>query len=263
MTAGEASGATGDERWAWLLKRLRALPETAMRREVLAEQLMDREPSEVLDFLRVVVEGADKRRAAHLTALEAVSEWILAGQKQESVYEFLTEVYRLAREEGHEGVSRLLVIASPQRGPVGPEQTPGDVDLDRLSLGERKFLARGHDRDRLDRLLLDPEPSVVRNLLRNPNLVERDVMRLATRRPVRAEILREVYASRWGKRYGIRLALASNPYTPTDLSLKLVGFLLRKDLRNIAADGVLHELVRAEARRLVARRRAPKEEKGS
>ena len=73
MAAGEASGATGDGRWAWLLKRLRALPETAMRREVLAEQLIDRPPSEVLDFLRVVVEGADKRRAAHLTALEAVS----------------------------------------------------------------------------------------------------------------------------------------------------------------------------------------------
>jgi hypothetical protein len=128
-----------------------------------------------------------------------------------------------------------------------------------LTLGERKFLARGHDRTRLDRLLLDPEPSVVCNLLRNPHLTEQDVLRLASRRPTRTEIQKEIHQSRWGSRYRIRLALVCNPYTPTDLSLKLVGFLLRKDLRQVGQDGNLHELVRQEARRLLKKRRKEKE----
>jgi hypothetical protein len=149
------------------------------------------------------------------------------------------------------------MIASPQRGPLPASQAPGDLDLSRLPLGERKSLARGRDRNRLERLLLDPEPAVVHNLLRNSRLVERNVLSLTARRPVRAEVLREIYQSRWGQRYTIRLALVCNPYTPSDITLKLVGFLLRKDLRQVAADGSLHPLVRAEAKRLAGNRRAP------
>jgi hypothetical protein len=53
----------------------------------------------------------------------------------------------------------------------------------------------------------------------------------------------------------VRLALVHNPYTPTELSLKLLGFLLRKDLLEVARDGGLHTLVREEAARLVEARK--------
>ncbi len=247
--------------WAALLKRLKALPELPMRREVLGEQMLRRSPAEVLEFFQEVIAGADRRRPAHLIAKEALDAWILAAIEQGPVYELLAEVYRLAVEAEADGVAHMLMMAQPKRGPVGPEVTPGDVDLARLTLGERKFMARGHDRNRLERLLLDPDPAVVHNLLRNPNVLEKDVVRLASRRPVRAEVLREVHTSRWGTRYAIRKALVCNPYTPTELSLKLVAFLLRRDLKMVARDGTLHKLVSAEAARLAAARRASAEEK--
>lgn len=242
--------------WGTLIRRLRSVPELGMRRQLLLEQLHAMQPGDALSFFSEVVAGVARRNAACLVALEAIHEAILQGQDQGPVYELLAEVYRLAREEENEGVARLLMITKPKRGPVAPAAVPGDLEMSQLSLGERKFLARGHDRTRLDRLLLDPEPSVVRNLLRNPHLTEQDVVRLAARRPTRTEIQKEIHASRWGSRYRIRLALVCNPYTSTDLSLKLVGFLLHKDLRLVWQDGNLHELVREEAKRLMKTRRA-------
>jgi len=245
--------------WGALIRRLRSVPEVEMRRQLLLEQLGAMQPGDALQFFSEVAAGAAQRKAACLVALEAIHEAILHGQEQGPVYELLAEVYRLAREEENEGVARLLMIAKPQRGPVAPESVHGDLEFSQLTLGERKFLARGHDRTRLDRLLLDPEPSVVRNLLRNPHLTEQDVIRLAARRPTRTEIQKEIHDSRWGSRYRIRLALVCNPYTPTDLSLKLVSFLLHKDLRAVCSDGNLHELVREEARRLREKRREGKQ----
>ena len=246
--------------WGALIRRLRSVPEVGMRRQLLLEQLHGMQPGDALSFFSEVVAGVASRKSACLVALEAIHEAILQGQEQGPVYELLAEVYRLAREEENEGVARLLMITKPQRGPVAPEAVPGDLELSQLTLGERKFLARGHDRTRLDRLLLDPEPSVVRNLLRNPHLTEQDVIRLAARRPTRTEIQKEIHSSRWGSRYRIRLALVCNPYTSTELSLKLVGFLLHKDLRAVSNDGNLHELVRKEAKRLLKKRRKEKEE---
>ncbi len=245
-------------RWRSLLRRLRRLPEPDMRREVLLERLDQLEPEAALDFLSEVAEGAARRTLAHQLALEASAAAILACQADARRYELMAEVYRLAREAGQEAVLALLVSARPLRGPIDLAEARGDPELTKLSLGERKYLARSHDRLRLERLLLDPEVPVIRNLLRNPSLVEADLVRLAARRPVRAEVLQVIFESRWGKRYRVRLALVQNPYTPTALALKLVGLLLARDRRAVAADRNLHPLVRAAAGR-AARARAAEE----
>jgi hypothetical protein len=242
-------------RWRSLLRKLRRLPEQDMRREVLLERFDELEPAEVVDFLAEVTAGAARRSPAHLVALEAASAAILACQAEARRYELMAEVYRQAREAGQAAVLEVLVSARPLRGPIEVTEARGDPELTKLPLGERKYMARSHDRLRLERLLLDPEVPVIRNLLNNPSLVEGDLVRLAARRPVRAEVLRVIFESRWGKRYRVRLALVHNPYTPTELALKLVGALLGRDARNVAADGNLHPLVRQAAARLVADRK--------
>jgi len=240
--------------WRKLIKQLIALPEVSMRREVLIERMQKMSAEEVLGFFAEVVDGADRRNPDCLIALEAVHEAVLLGQQQGPLYELLAEVYRLAREADKPGVARLMMIATPSRGPLEPDDVPLDPEFSRITLGERKYMARGHDRTRLDRLLFDPEPAVIRNLLNNPHITEQDVIRLAARRPIPAAVLKQLQESRWGDRYRIRLALVCNPYTPTELSVKLTGFLLRKDLRMVAGDGNLHELVRQEAERLLEKR---------
>jgi len=202
---------------------------------------------ELLDWLSRQVAC---RNPAAIDVLDAVHQALHVGQQRDLLYETLAEVYLLARQEDHQAVATMLLNAAPQRGPLAASQVHGDADMSRLTLGERKFLARGHDRNRLERLLRDPEPDVIRNLLRNPHLTEQDVVGLAARRPTRDVVQRQILASRFGNRYSVRLALVSNPYTPTDLSLKLVGFLLRRDLKLVRINQSLHPLVRAEADRL-------------
>jgi hypothetical protein len=248
-------------RWRGLLRRLRRLPEADMRREVLLERFDELEPAAVVDLLAEVAAGAARRSETYQVALATCSAAILACQADARRYELMAEVYRLAREASEEAVLSLLVAARPLRGPLEVTEARGDPELTKLSLGERKYMARSHDRLRLERLLLDPEVPVIRNLLNNPSLVEADLVRLAARRPVRAEVLKVIFESVWGKRYRVRLALVHNPYTPTELGLKLVGVLLARDLRRVAADGNLHPLLRQSARRLAeARRSGPEAE---
>lgn len=244
-----------NKRWSVLLRRLNSLPEKLMRQRILQEVLLDQDPEQILDFMKEILDGADKRRPAYMIVKDAMVDWILEVQNHGPSYELLSEVYRLAKEQDAKAVANILVLARPQRGPVDAAITPGDNDLSQLSLGERKYLARCHDRNKLERLVLDPEPSVVKNLLRNPSILEYDVLRLATRRPVRTEVLREIFSSRWGSRYRVRKALVCNPYTPTDLAMKLVGFLLSRDLKQVAVDGTLHQLIRKEAERAASKRR--------
>ncbi len=141
----------------------------------------------------------------------------------------------------------------------GAVRAAGDDELERvpdfgrgrpLALGERKALARGRDRQLLARVLRDPHPDVIRIVLANPALTEDDVVRLAARRPVRAEVLREVASSvRWIARYGVRLAVLKNPYAPLDVALPLVPLVTSADLTTIAASTELAIELRELARR--------------
>jgi hypothetical protein len=108
-----------------------------------------------------------------------------------------------------------------------------------VTLGERKSLARRHDRELIARVIRDPHPDVMRILLGNPRLTEPDVLRLCARRPVATEVLREVYrCARWIVCYPIKLALVMNPHTPVDVSLQLLPLLHEQDLKRVreAAD---------------------------
>lgn len=103
-----------------------------------------------------------------------------------------------------------------------------------LTLGERKSLARKNDRKLISRILQDPDTSVIRILLNNPTVTESDVVRLCSRRPIAADVLREVFRnSRWIIRYRVKMAIALNPHTPIDLSLQIIPHLHSQDLRRI------------------------------
>lgn len=114
-----------------------------------------------------------------------------------------------------------------------------------LTLGERKSLARNPGRFEVDRLLQDPAPEVVSNLLGSPKLTEADVVRIAARRPAEPDVLGEVARSkRWVSRYRVRLTLVSNPYLEPALAVKLAALLLEQDRRALASDHTLHPRVR-------------------
>ncbi|TKD04496.1 hypothetical protein [Polyangium fumosum] len=124
-----------------------------------------------------------------------------------------------------------------------------------LSLGERRALARKPSRGILDKLLADPHPRVIENLLANPRLTEDDVVRIAAKRPQKPEIASEVARSaRWMARARVRMALVLNPGTPPELSVPVLSQLLRHELADVAASTQVPAVLRSAALDLLARR---------
>ncbi len=162
-------------------------------------------------------------------------------------YERHAALYAAARALEDAQLGRLLLSAQPPPpGSPQPAALPGDREL---TLGERKSLARGRRRDVLDRLLRDPDETVLVILLGNPRITEDDVVRLAARRPTTSGAQRAIlHCERFIARYAVKRALVLNPYTPSDLAARLVVLLTRPDQRAVADDPSLHEAVREAAR---------------
>jgi len=216
-----------------------------MRRVVLVELLHDCASDEAArlcgELIRRGPDGAPFDIAL-LTLATAIDENALP-------YELHGRLYAGARELGDDILAQILLS---QAAPVADEVPKGVAIPGRphITLGERKSLARGAvPRHLLDRLLRDPDPMVIEILLGNPRLTELDVVRMAARRPTTPEAQRLIFRSeRFIPRYEVKLALARNPYTPSDLATKLVLLLSESDRRSCAEDQKLAEPVRIVAR---------------
>ena len=170
-------------------------------------------------------------------------------------YEKVQRLYLHARACGDVEISRLF-LAAPAAKLRGRFVDEGDENekMASTSLGLRKSYARGRDRMRLDRLLHDRNPAVVRLLLQNPRIVERDVVKIAARRPTETAIVQEIYrSSRWIARYHIKKALVFNPYTPVDIAMPLLPYLLRPDLRELSRLPNIEYEIRMAARKVLSR----------
>ncbi len=220
-----------------------------LRSEAQARTLA--EVAEAVDRVCVAAEQAEPRALALRVALV---DWLLA--------EDATDLAQRLREEAAGrallALARLLrrPLARTGIGSVPPRLNVPDYGGERpLSLGERRALARRPTRASLEQLLADPHPLVIRNLLANPKLVEDDVVRLAARRPARAEVLAEIAKNpRWAHRVRVRRAIVFNPWSPPEQAVPLVGLLARVDLVAVVAAPDLPVHVRAAALELLERR---------
>jgi len=216
-------------------RRLIALPVGPIRDLAAARRLEEVTPEEAAAALEAAL------RFAHRSEIDGAVGWSLCRAVLPDGglgYERRADIYRAARELGLLAAGLLLEPLPIQTAPTGQ---PSDAAAGDLSLGHRRSMARSLPRDQIDRLAADSDPRVVRELLRNPKLTEREVLRIATRRPARADVLEAIgSAPRWSARGPVRSALARNPYTPPPLALRLLPHLRRTELRQIAADGTLH-----------------------
>jgi hypothetical protein len=230
-------------------RRLAAVTGTPLRRRVAARELQKRSPGESAQLLHALVQRAHGEPVPMRVALDALVAAL--GEEARELAGALLEAARAAQ------LSDVEALVSPAVAKL--ELDPGaaaqaDARQFTQTLGHLKWKARlTRNPDELARLATASDPSVVRNVLLNSRLTEDAVVRLAARRPVRPEVLWEVWRSpRWGTRRQIRRALAFNPYLPPSLGARVVPLLTRADWKELARDGGLHPEVRAQAERLLA-----------
>jgi len=89
---------------------------------------------------------------------------------------------------------------------------------------------------------------VVHILLRNPRITEADVLKLASKRPNRPDVLVEIAdVARWVIRSNIRRAIVLNPYAPSRLAVTLMPLMTVQELTELRSDGSVQRLIRESA----------------
>jgi hypothetical protein len=234
-----------------LVRRACRLPAFEMRVAIMREHVEDAPPEITIEVIAIICrEGEARAREWH----EALPALIAAlADAPEGTRDTLAT---LARERGHDAALRLVRLRpEPARARDGEDRVP-DYGAGRpLTLGERKSIARKPRRDLIERAINDPDPAVIRMLLRNPRVTENDVVRLCARRPCPPAVLRAASeARRWIDRPRVRIALVRNPDTPADVSLRLVPLLLRQELREVAQSVELPASVRVACAELLRTR---------
>jgi methionine synthase I (cobalamin-dependent) len=251
--AGEPVAPALSLRWSRSVPSLR---EPSLRVAYLRAELSSRplvEVARALDALSGAAEQADPIAREVLGAVVTVladpgAADLADALRKLSEHEALLALGRLVRR-------RTRGEHAPDR-PVVDERTLATSSSGRvLTLGERRALARRPSRAALDKLLSDPHPMVVKNLLQNPRLTEDDVVRMAARRPAFPDVIGEVARHpMWSQRARVRMAIVQNPGAPAELAVPLVRLLIRPELHQVVSAPDVPAVVRAAARELLDRR---------
>jgi hypothetical protein len=240
-----------------VLGRLRALRDPRMRMLALIEAFCEGDPTTWVHVIAGIMTRAhlhDDPDAAE--ALEAITH---AAADPALPYGVRQSLYEAAGSQQLPAIARLFLFASPAT--MDREQLARSLAPERplrptgrpLTLGERKALARTHDRPRLLLLLSDPHPAVIAILLDNPHVTEADIVRIASARPAVPASLSLIAAhARWSVRHAVKRALVLNPSTPLADAIRIATTLRFGELRALAADASLPAPLRTHAAEVYA-----------
>ena len=139
-----------------------------------------------------------------------------------------------------------------------PEEEPADDEgsllqkLASMTVAQRVIRAMKGSREERAVLVRDPNKLVSAAVLSSPKLTETEVEAIARMANVSEDVLRIIGRTRaWMKSYAVTVALARNPKTPVTISMNLLARLMDKDLRLIASDRNVPDVLRTTARRKV------------
>ena len=110
-----------------------------------------------------------------------------------------------------------------------------DQKIRNMSVAEKiKFATLGNKEARTI-LLRDSSRTVVMAVMNSPKLTEEEVIGVAKSRQSNDEAIRIITRNKeWMKIYAVKLGLATNPKTPTGVAIRLIPFLNKKDVKDIA-----------------------------
>jgi hypothetical protein len=235
------------------LRRIDRLPELDMRVAALDEALREHTAEEAAWWLDQLMRGALWGRSPEIDAMMACSMWLIRARLDDD-YDLIKNIFTAAHADDRKAVIAILRDPPPHKAlPAGKRLKEPDLQIDRdVSVGEKRQLARGNNRQMIERLLLDPNPLVIEQLLENPSVRQQDVLMVSTKRPNTPEILLKVALHRrWFNRREIRYSVVMNPYNGTGLSLKLLPTLGIQKLRKVRNSTTLHPTILEAAEMLV------------
>jgi hypothetical protein len=122
----------------------------------------------------------------------------------------------------------------------------------RLTTSEKVITALKGTREERAVLVRDPNRLVSAAVLGSPRMTDGEVEAFAGMRNVSDEVLRQIGNNReWTKRYGVVANLVKNPRTPLAVSLGMVSRLNPRDIKSVAVDRNVPEVIRRQAQKFI------------
>lgn len=237
---------------AKLLADISALPEKGMRLALLCKSLSALPPEKAASLLEAIYARETEDKAASIVRHLMVDDDAVHERLGDAAY---NSIYLAALRLGLPRIARLFTDFEPHKEGVSGYEEEEFIKMERLTLGERRSLSKSNLKKNIEMLLSDPDPVVVTNLLNNPRITEREVLKIASKRPNSAQALKLLALhAKWSKRYEVAKAVVLNPYTPPRISIALLEKMLQQDLKAIAEDATIHPEVRDAARELFLNR---------
>ncbi len=121
----------------------------------------------------------------------------------------------------------------------------------KMTQGEKLRVALLGTKEERSILIRESNKQVASMVLKNPRITDPELENFAQMRNLDSEVLRHMGQSRdCVKKYSVIHHLVKNPKTPSPVSLNLLKLLREMDLRNIARDRNIPDLIRRQAKRL-------------
>lgn len=235
-----------------VLSDLAALPEDDMGIALFGKRLSVLSPEDAAHFFELLY-----RRNPQELVTKRVRHMLInpEGLKRVLGVDACRHIYLASLKFGYTRISRLFTDLPPYRKGLAGYDKEEEVKMEHISLGQRRAMSKRNIKDTIDRLLSDPDPVVIGNILNNPRVTEREVLKIASKRPNSPGILKLLSSHRvWSKRYAVIKAIAQNPYTPPRISVALLELMMSQDLRRLADDATVHPQVSLSAKDLLNER---------
>jgi hypothetical protein len=123
----------------------------------------------------------------------------------------------------------------------------------KMNVSEKIKLAMRGNKEIRTLLLRDTNRLVAIAAVQSPRITEAEILSIAQNRTASDEVLRIIFRSKeWLKRYPIRLALAKNAKVPQAISMRLLSTLRESDIKALAKDRNVPNVIQMMARKLAA-----------
>jgi len=149
--------------------------------------------------------------------------------------------------------SELAALTSEDQNEIDEHNIAGRIL--RMSVSEKvKYATRGNKEARAI-LIKDPSKIVVAAVIKSPKITEEEILKTAQNKQASDEAIRIITLNKeWLKNYSIRLALIYNPKTPPGIAIRLMPYLSKKDLKDLAGSRNVSSLISSTAKKALVQK---------
>jgi hypothetical protein len=128
----------------------------------------------------------------------------------------------------------------------------------KMNISEKIKLATKGNKEARSILIRDSNKLVSVAVIRSPRITDGEVLVQANNKTANDEVLRIICGDReWVKMYPVKLALVKNPKVPQAISMRFLSTLRETDVKNLARDRNVPNVIQMMARKMVSKKEEP------